>query len=112
MDGKDVANRFRLPQFQISGRTNAGRIRVYCMGFVQAENIESVTWILLQFKKFVPPSNCVALTPKLIASDGTDSIITPVRNIFPNSKLLLDNWNLNQNQNRHVRKFTRHNNFI
>lgn len=42
LDGKAVANRYGQPLFQITGRTNCGRIRVNCMGFLQAESSERV----------------------------------------------------------------------
>lgn len=66
--GKAIANRLGLPLYQITGFTNYGRVRLYCMGFLQAENVESLKWMLMQLKKFVTPSNGVALTPELVAS--------------------------------------------
>lgn len=62
--------------------------------------------MLLQFKKIITPPNGVPLTPKLITFDGTYSIITPVRSIFSNSKLLLVNWHINQHLRRHVSAFS------
>lgn len=50
MDGKAVANRYGLPLFQITGPHNCGRVRVFCMGFLQSEKCESVEWMLREFK--------------------------------------------------------------
>lgn len=50
------------------------------------------------------------MTPKTIASDGTYAIITPVRELFPDSKLVLDDWHLYQNVARNVAAFTRRRN--
>lgn len=49
-DGNAPSNSFGLPLFQINGRTHNGRVGIFCVGYIQAENRNSVTLMLLEFK--------------------------------------------------------------
>lgn len=62
------------------------------MGFIQAENTESVTWMIEEFQKCITKAHGVAMMLKMVAFDGNYAIITPVRKFFPIFKLRLDEW--------------------
>lgn len=64
IDGKGLANRFHLPLFTLSGRTNFGRTRLFAMTFLQGENESSVEWFLRKLK------SAVTISPNLVAMDG------------------------------------------
>lgn len=52
------------------------------------------------------------MTPKMIASDGTYAIISPVRELFQDSELVLEDWHLYHNVARNVAAFSRRRNCI
>lgn len=96
IDGKGLANRFNLPLFTLTGRTNYGRTRLFAMGFLQGENGWSVRWFLNNFK------SAVTMSPKFVTMDGSYSNISATRAVSPTSAILLDYWHLNKNQKRNV----------
>lgn len=88
------------------GRINCERVLVIPLRFMETENGECVTWMLQKFKKFTTTHEGVMQTPKLLACDGTYCIITPVRNIFPTLKIILDEWHVNQKILSHALAYT------
>lgn len=101
IDGKDIANRFDLLLFSISGRTNTGRVRLLAMAFSQGEIVSSVEWFLRCFK------DAVGIVPKILTMDASYAIVSAARNVFSTARIILDAWNLDQNEKRNVPAFIR-----
>lgn len=97
MNRKFVANRYGLPLFKISSCKTFGRIGVLCTSFSQAKNWKSVEWIRRVFPRFTTDGNGGRNKPKLIACDATYCINTPLRSVFPSSKVILDESHLHLN---------------
>lgn len=95
MDGKAIANRFSLPLFQITERTNCGRMHLFSMVFLHTDNSEFLSWIRTNFKQFISEQGAVVQSPNLISCDGTYSIITHVRTSFPASQIKVDDCHVN-----------------
>lgn len=101
-----LLNRFWLTLFQVTVRTIHGRMCLFCMGCIQAEDCESVTWLLTQLKRFITPEDGADSSPNEISSHGTYSFITPVRTLLAQSYLRLDAWHLHRNIARNVASFS------
>lgn len=69
-DWKDLATRFDLSLFAITGQTNAGRVHVFAMEFLHAENQKSVEWFLRCFK------DAVQVWENIISMHASFSILT------------------------------------
>lgn len=59
-----------------------------------------------KFKKIIMKTYGVEMTAKRVTSDITYAIITPVRKVFPTSKLILDEFHLYHTVASNVTSFT------
>lgn len=78
---------------------------MFChMGFLQMENKCSKTWFLHKF------SDAVQLSPKVVFTDASASIVSAIKEVVPNSLIMLDmldEWHLSQRQPINVAVFLR-----
>lgn len=96
IDGKFAANRFGLPLVSLTGWYNEGHVKLFAMGFLRAEDESSIMWFL---KEFV---STVRVTPKVVFTGASASIIGAVKKVLPETFVLLDEWHLNQRQHANV----------
>lgn len=80
----------------LCGRTNACRVRILHMALLQRDNERSVVWFLLSFNE------AIATSPNASTMDASYTTNMAARKTFPGSKIILDAWNLDQIQMRHM----------
>lgn len=53
IDAKSISNWHSIPMIFVTDHTNTGHVRVFEMGFNQAERIDYATWFSREFKKVI-----------------------------------------------------------
>ena len=57
LDATCKTNRFNMPLVLLVGTTNTFETTIFCMAFIQVEDIDSYTWVLNNFKRAVGTHN-------------------------------------------------------